>query len=109
MPRSCTRSFLFAIGIAIPYAFAGRLERSGGDRGLLHRQIVRRTILLFALGLFLNWFPFYNVNWPATRHRLGPPRPVRGRLAAVIEHPPNNSGTFPVLLLFLFAHRRTVE
>ncbi len=59
--------FLFAIGIAIPYAFAGRLERSGGDRGPLHRQIVRRTVLLFALGLFLNWFPFYSVNWPAAR------------------------------------------
>src|SRR4030088_747948 len=32
--------FLFAVGIAIPYAFAGRLARSGGDRGPLHRQIV---------------------------------------------------------------------
>ncbi|MES1243371.1 MAG: DUF5009 domain-containing protein [Acidobacteriota bacterium] len=59
--------FLFAVGIAIPYAFAGRLERSGGDRGPLHRQIARRTVLLFALGLFLSWFPFYNVDWPAAR------------------------------------------
>jgi len=59
--------FLFILGVAIPYAFAGRLERSGGDRGPLHRQIVRRTLILFALGLFLNWFPFYTVNWPAAR------------------------------------------
>jgi predicted acyltransferase len=59
--------FLFAVGIAIPYAFAGRLERSGGDRGPLHRQIVRRTAILFALGLFLNWFPFYTVDWPTAR------------------------------------------
>ncbi|HEY4593065.1 MAG TPA: heparan-alpha-glucosaminide N-acetyltransferase domain-containing protein [Thermoanaerobaculia bacterium] len=59
--------FLFIVGVAIPYAFAGRLERSGGDRGPLHRQIVRRTLILFALGLFLNWFPFYTVNWPAAR------------------------------------------
>jgi predicted acyltransferase len=59
--------FLFAVGIAIPYAFAGRLERSGGDRGPLHRQILRRTVILFALGLFLSWFPFYSVNWPAAR------------------------------------------
>lgn len=59
--------FLFAVGVAIPYAFAGRLERSGGDRGPLHGQIVRRTAILFALGLFLNWFPFYTVDWPAAR------------------------------------------
>ncbi len=59
--------FLFVVGAAIPYAFAGRLARSGGDRGPLHRQIARRTVILFALGLFLNWFPFYTVNWPAAR------------------------------------------
>ena len=59
--------FLFILGVAIPYAFAGRLERSGGDRGPLHRQIARRTLILLALGLFLNWFPFYSVNWPAAR------------------------------------------
>lgn len=59
--------FLFAVGAAIPYSFAGRLVRSGGDRGPLRRQIARRTLLLFALGLFLNWFPFYTVDWPAAR------------------------------------------
>lgn len=59
--------FLFAVGVAIPYAFAGRLARSGGDRGPLHRQLARRTLILFALGLFLNWFPFYTVDWPAAR------------------------------------------
>jgi len=59
--------FLFAVGVAIPYAFAGRLARSGGDRSPLHRQIVRRTAILFALGLFLSWFPFYSVDWPTAR------------------------------------------
>src|SRR5262249_23692715 len=59
--------FLFAVGIAIPYAFAGRLQRSGGDLGALHGQIVRRTLILFALGLFLAWFPFYAVDWPSAR------------------------------------------
>jgi predicted acyltransferase len=59
--------FLFALGVAIPYAFAGRLAHSGGDRGPLHRQIVRRTLLLFALGLFLNWFPFFTVTWSRAR------------------------------------------
>ncbi|HYO15942.1 MAG TPA: DUF5009 domain-containing protein [Thermoanaerobaculia bacterium] len=59
--------FLFAVGIAIPYAFAGRLARSGGDRGPLHRQIVRRTAILIALGLFASWFPFSNVDWSTAR------------------------------------------
>jgi predicted acyltransferase len=59
--------FLFAVGVAIPYAFAGRLAKSGGDRGSLYRQILRRTVLLFALGLFLSWFPFYTVDWSTAR------------------------------------------
>ncbi len=59
--------FLFVVGVAIPYAFAGRLARSGGDLGPLHRQIVRRSVLLFALGLFLSWFPFYTVDWSSAR------------------------------------------
>jgi predicted acyltransferase len=59
--------FLFIVGVAIPYAFAGRLARSGGDRGPLHRQILRRTAILFALGLFLAWFPFYTVTWSTAR------------------------------------------
>jgi len=59
--------FLFVVGVAIPYAFAGRLQRSGGDLGPLHGQIVRRALILFALGLFLSWFPFYTVNWQTAR------------------------------------------
>ena len=59
--------FLFVVGAAIPYAFAGRLARSGDDRGPLHGQIARRSVILFALGLFLSWVPFYAVNWPAAR------------------------------------------
>ena len=59
--------FLFAVGAAIPYSFAGRLQRSGGGRVPLYRQIVRRSLILFALGLFLSWFPFYTVDWTIAR------------------------------------------
>ncbi len=59
--------FLFMVGVAIPLAFATRLEKSGGDLGPLYRQIVRRTIILFALGLFLTWFPFMGINWSTVR------------------------------------------
>ncbi len=59
--------FLFVLGVAIPLAFASRLERSGGDLGPLYRQIARRTAILFALGLFLTWFPFMGIDWSRAR------------------------------------------
>jgi len=59
--------FLFVLGVAIPLSFASRIERSGGDLSPLYRQVVRRTIILFALGLVLNWFPFYDVDWSTAR------------------------------------------
>ncbi len=59
--------FLFIVGVAIPLAFASRLEKSGGDLGPLYRQIVRRTLIIFALGLFLTWFPFMGIDWSRVR------------------------------------------
>lgn len=59
--------FLFVLGVAIPLAFASRLERSGGDLRPLYLQILRRTIILFGLGLLLAWFPFYDLNWATAR------------------------------------------
>lgn len=51
--------FLLIVGIAIPMAFAKRLGAGGADAAL-YWKIVRRTFLLFALGLWLVIFPFYN-------------------------------------------------
>ncbi|MCJ7753235.1 MAG: DUF5009 domain-containing protein [Thermoanaerobaculales bacterium] len=59
--------FLFVLGVAIPLAFASRLERSGGDLGPLYRQIARRTAIIFALGLILTWFPFMGIDWSRVR------------------------------------------
>jgi predicted acyltransferase len=59
--------FLFAVGVAIPFAFARRLEAAGGELGSLYRQIVRRTLILLALGLLLNWFPFIGQDWSTAR------------------------------------------
>ena len=59
--------FLFVLGVAIPLAFASRLERSGGDLGPLYRQIARRTAIIFALGLLLTWFPFMGIDWSRVR------------------------------------------
>lgn len=59
--------FLFAVGVAIPFALSRRLEAAGGELGPLYRQIVRRTLILLALGLLLNWFPFIGRDWSTAR------------------------------------------
>jgi len=49
--------FLFIVGVAVSLGFARRLD-GGANRGDLVRKIVSRTVIIFALGLFLNGFPF---------------------------------------------------
>lgn len=51
--------FLFIVGISITLALGKRVEAGGVD-GRVYLKIVRRTLLIFGLGLFLATFPFYN-------------------------------------------------
>ena len=51
--------FVFISGVSIPLAFANRLER-GGSRRDLHLKVLKRTVIIFALGLFLNGFPYFD-------------------------------------------------
>jgi predicted acyltransferase len=51
--------FLFIVGVAIPMALGKRLS-GGGVGPALYAKIARRTLVLFALGLWLAVFPFYN-------------------------------------------------
>jgi predicted acyltransferase len=51
-------SFLFIVGVSMAFSFARRLELS--DTKHLHIQIIRRTLIILALGLFLNIFSFFN-------------------------------------------------
>lgn len=53
--------FLFIVGISISLALGRRVESGGVDRGV-YLKIVRRTLLIFGLGLFLATFPFYNFS-----------------------------------------------
>jgi predicted acyltransferase len=53
--------FLFIVGVAITLALGRRIESGVADREL-YVKIVRRSILIFALGLFLATFPFYNFS-----------------------------------------------
>ena len=52
--------FVFIVGVAIPLAFGNRLER-GGTRRDLYLKIIRRTLIIFAVGLFLNGFPYFRL------------------------------------------------
>ncbi len=44
--------FLFIVGVAIPLAFGWRIE-SGGSKRDLYWKVVKRTLIIFALGEFL--------------------------------------------------------
>jgi len=45
--------FLFIVGVVMPFSFANRLE-SGESRKRLYLRVVKRTLILFALGLVYN-------------------------------------------------------
>src|SRR6185369_12846169 len=49
--------FVFIIGVAIPLAFGNRLQRGGSTRDL-YLKIIRRTLIIFAIGLLLNGLSF---------------------------------------------------
>jgi predicted acyltransferase len=52
--------FVFIVGIAIPLAFARRVE-SGGSKRDIYIKIIKRTIVIFAIGLFLNGLPYFGL------------------------------------------------
>jgi predicted acyltransferase len=53
--------FLFIVGVAIPLAFARRLEAAGSRRALF-MKVIRRTLIIFGLGLFLAGFPYFHLS-----------------------------------------------
>jgi predicted acyltransferase len=53
--------FLFIIGVSLTLSFASRIAR-GVTRRALVIHVVRRSALIFALGLFLNGFPDFDLS-----------------------------------------------
>jgi len=53
-------SFLWIAGVAMTLSFRKRMER-GEDRATLLRHALRRAAIIFALGLFLNAFPHFQL------------------------------------------------
>lgn len=53
--------FLFIVGVSIALAFARRVE-SGGTQRDLYWKIVKRTLIIYALGLVLAGFPHFDLS-----------------------------------------------
>lgn len=53
--------FLFIVGVSIAYAL-GKRKAAGTDRSKLIKKIVKRTLIIFGIGLFLNAFPFFKLS-----------------------------------------------
>ena len=51
--------FLFIVGVAIPLAFGKRMEAGATSKRDLYIKVVKRSAIIFALGLFLNLFPYF--------------------------------------------------
>jgi len=63
--------FVFIVGVAIPLALAPRLERDG--RAAVAVKVVRRSIVIFALGIVLNgspWFVWSTLRIPGVLQRI---------------------------------------
>ena len=57
--------FLFIMGVVMPLSITRRLEK-GDSRSLLYKHIIRRTILLFLLGLVYNGI--FDLNFAQARY-----------------------------------------
>ncbi len=53
--------FLFIVGVAITLSLSKRKER-GDNQNKLLLNVLRRSLILFGLGLFLNGFPYFDIS-----------------------------------------------
>ncbi|SDC69638.1 acyltransferase family protein [Niabella drilacis] len=51
--------FLFAVGNAMSFVIP-RLQEAGP--GVFWKKVIKRTLMIFGIGLFLNWYPFLRWN-----------------------------------------------
>ena len=52
--------FLFIVGVSITLAFGRRIEERGVTRDL-YLKVIKRSLIIFGLGLFLNGFPHFHL------------------------------------------------
>src|SRR5271157_4546770 len=64
--------FVFIIGVSLAFSLRRRLGE-GTSRAELFGPILKRTLIIFALGIFLNGFPYYHpysVRIPGVLQRI---------------------------------------
>lgn len=50
--------FLFAVGNALAFVMPRFEKLKGGNAAAFWKKVIKRSLLIFLIGLFLNWFPF---------------------------------------------------
>lgn len=53
--------FLFIVGVSIALAL-GKRKEAGYDHGAIIKKILSRTAIIFAIGIFLNAFPYFDLS-----------------------------------------------
>ena len=53
--------FLFIVGVAMSFSFGKRIER-GDNRKQLFLKVIRRTLIIFALGFLLNFYWHFDIS-----------------------------------------------
>ena len=53
--------FLFIVGVSITFALGGKRQAGYTERGGVISKILKRSLTLFLLGLFLNFFPKFDI------------------------------------------------
>lgn len=53
--------FLFIVGVSVSLALT-TMQAQGISRPKLYKKVIRRTAIIFALGLFLSGFPFFDLS-----------------------------------------------
>src|SRR5207253_10308559 len=53
--------FLFIVGISITFAFARRIEQGGSQRDVI-LKVIKRTLIIFGIGLLMAAFPFFHLS-----------------------------------------------
>ncbi len=52
--------FLFIVGVSIHFSFLPQVENGLNQK--LFLKIIKRTLIIFALGIFLAWFPIFSLD-----------------------------------------------
>jgi len=59
-------SFLFLVGVSLVFSYSARM-RHGESREQILWHAFKRSLLLIAIGLFVNGFPFIGIDWHGFR------------------------------------------